>query len=359
MGHRREQHLGWQVILPLIILTVGATPLLAQEPPSRPSVGDADTLDARSFFEVAMRRGSRAAAYWASRLEPDDPRYVYLMYVIQRRGARNPEQVAALDSVYDAVLTRDPFPYIDGPCFVLPNIERERDPAIAGILYLFGNCHAQATEKFAEGLARDPSALQLHFWRGQSFYFRREYRAARAELTILIDSLRARDEERTSRVYLSKAFLEYAVGAAAQRAGAMRDAGEAYGRALTEDMSYYMAHARLGDVAAAQSNLAEAAREYVQAVEIKPDDGVLRFRYGVILLRANRLADAEVQLREAVRLEPHWLEPYGQLAVALDRQNKTDEAVAMYRAYAVRVPLRLSSRRDQALARAAELETGS
>jgi hypothetical protein len=53
------------------------------------------------------------------------------------------------------------------------------------------------------------------------------------------------------------------------------------------------------------------------------------------------------------------MEPYGQLAVCLDRLNRTEDAVAMYRAYAGRVPQRLSSRRDQALARAAELEAGS
>jgi Tfp pilus assembly protein PilF len=372
---------GWRGILPLIIVIVVAAPVGAQGV-RRPRLDrDADTLDPRSYWAYGNRRDvswerTYEAYYWSWRLAPDQTDYLYGMYqamwfrqtpqwraqfregvlsVTRSRPARQ------LDSIQEEIYLRDPFPYLDGPCVWPTGVEDfyQRYPAVAALWFSDYNCHDQAAEYYTRAIDREPGQLWLRLERARSLIFRRQYRAGVEDLRVILDTLRARDETYFSRVYQSKAFFEYMVGVSLHRAQDLRGAREAFGHSLTEDLSFWPAHARLGDVGAAAGNLTEATSEYELAVGLRGDDGVLRYRYGMALMRASRLEDAEAQLREAIRLEPHWMEPYGQLAVCLDRLNRTEDAVAMYRAYAGRVPQRLSSRRDQALARAAELEAGS
>lgn len=381
MGIHRSDHLGRQGLLWLMALAALAAPLaaLSAQHMQRPRLtADADTLDPRSYWSYSNRddvswQRTHEARYWAWRLAPDDIDYLYGVYIAMwyrqtpqwrvqfREGVPSVTRsrpARALDSMLPEIYLREPFPYLDGPCVWPPGIEEfyERNPTLVAVVFFDNNCLEQAADFYGRAIQRAPDQLWLRLDRARSMIFRRQYRAGVSELRVILDSLRARDEQYFSRVYQSKAFFEYMVGVALLRASDLNGARAAFGQALTEDLAYWPAHARLGDVAAAQGNLGEAASEYDLAVGLRSDDGALRFKFGVVLLRADRLDDAEAQLRAAIRLEPYWMEPYGQLAVCLDRQNRQADAIAAYREYALRVPHRLSSRRDQALTRVAELE---
>lgn len=377
MGSPRARHMGWSHLL---FLTVVAAPAATQAYPRPRLAGDADTLDPRSYWAWSNREDVNwqrtiEARYWAWRLAPDQTDYLFgvwnalwfrrawqwrQQYVEGVPSVLRSREARQLDSLIRDIELQNPFPYLDGPCVWPRGIEEfyDRNPAGVALEFFDRNCLEQAADFFGRALQREPGALWMRMYRARSLINRRQYRSGVADLQVVLDSLRARDEEYFSRVYQSKAFFEYMVGVALQRAQDLPGARAAYGRALAEDLAFWPAHARLADVAAAQNNLSEAAAEYEMAVGIRGDDGVLRFRYGVVLLRANRLPEAEAQLREAVRLEPWWMEPYGQLADCLERQGNTAEAIEMYRAYADRVPDRLSSRRDTALARVAALTGG-
>ena len=380
MGSACRRDLGRTFVLFLIALAGLAPALTAQEPYRRPQLDrDADTLDARSYWSYSnLDRVSwdrtRDARYWAWRLEPDDTNYLFGVYLAlwyrQPQRWRQEFQAGAeyvtrsreakqIDSLWPEILLRNPYPHLQGPCVWPRGIEDymgDRDPVFAAVVLYDNNCHEQAAEQYQIAIQKHPDMLWLRMDRARSLAFRRQYHAAIREINHLLDSLRARDEQYLSRVYQSKAFFEYMVGVAAARTGDTAVARAAFGRALTEDLTFWPAHARLGDVAEREGHFSEAQQEYELAVGLKGDDPVLRFRYGVVLMRDNQFADAETQFREAMRLDPWWMEPYGQLAVALDHEDKTAEAVTMYREYAARIPDRLSSWRDRALARAQELE---
>jgi Tfp pilus assembly protein PilF len=168
------------------------------------------------------------------------------------------------------------------------------------------------------------------------------------ELNILLDSLRARDEEHLLHWYDSKEMFEYMIGIAELAAGRIQPARDALGRALAEDLSFYMAHARLADIARFAGNIDMAIAEYDLAVGLKPDDAALRHGYGEVLLAGEKDGEAEAQLLEASRLEPHWAQPYFDLGIALFRQERNAEALAAFEAFMARCPHRLTTQIAQA-----------
>jgi superkiller protein 3 len=156
----------------------------------------------------------------------------------------------------------------------------------------------------------------------------------------VLDTLRARDRKKLVRAYESKEMLEYMLGAAYERERDWAAARDAYGRALAENLSFYMAHAALAGVARQQGDMATAQQEYEMAVMLRPDDALLRFEYGRALLDAQprRNAEAEAQLRSAVGLNPHFALAYYNLAVALENQDRGPEAAFQYMQYLERAP---------------------
>jgi Tfp pilus assembly protein PilF len=184
------------------------------------------------------------------------------------------------------------------------------------------------------------------------------YDSTVAELNVLIDSLRARDEKYLTHEYNSKAMFEYMIGFAEAHRHHWAPARAAYERALTEDLSFYIAHQRMAEAALEQADVKTTLAEYDLAVGLKPDNGVLRNDYGRALYLAGHDAEAEVQLREAQRLEPYWAQPYFNLGAALASLKRTDEAIAEYEAFLARCPRHLTSQAADARDRIAKLRGG-
>jgi len=341
----------------------------AQQPPRRPKVPtDLDTNDARAYYQWAGRsevswKDAAAAYYWATRLEPDEPDWLYALYL--GRWYRQPsgwrqqyaegakfvtksKEAKEIDSLFGEVLVRNPYPHFRSPCYLADGLEHQRDRVLVGLIHWDNECYPQAIEAFGEALAKDPTLLPLHVYRARGYYFQQQYGRAVTELTILLDSLRARDEEHLLHWYDSKEMFEYMIGMAELAAGRTQGARDALGRALAEDLSFYMAHARLGDIARYAGNLDMAVAEYDLAVGLKPDDGALRYGYGDVLLASEQYGEAEAQLLEASRLEPYWAQPYFDLGSALLKQKRDAEALAAFEAFLARCPRRLTTQIAQA-----------
>jgi predicted Zn-dependent protease len=76
-----------------------------------------------------------------------------------------------------------------------------------------------------------------------------------------------------------------------------------------------------------------ALSEMDLAVQVKPDDPWVRATYGQTLAQTGRVADAAVQLRKAVDLEPFYPGPYYLLGRIAEMLGKPAEAADDYRGY--------------------------
>lgn len=352
--------------LSAVVLT---QPLAGQSEARRPKVpADLDTNDAHAYYQWAGRRevswkDAAAAYYWAMRLEPDEPDWLYARYLglwyRQPAGWRQQysegakfvtksKEAKEIDSLFGEVLIRNPYPHFRQPCYLAEGLERQRDRVLVGLVHYENGCYPQAIEAFGQALEKDPSILPLHVYRARAFYFMRRYDQTVVELHVLLDSLRARDEEHLLHWYDSKVMFEYMVGVAEERAGHIRQAREALGRALTEDLSFFMAHARLGEIARQVGNREQAVAEYELAVGLKPEEGALHLQYGEALSDAERYDEAEAQFHEASRLEPYWAQPYFDLGLILFKQERNAEALEAFEAFLARCPRRLGTQMSQA-----------
>ncbi len=367
--------------LALVALAASLFPsaLAAQATPRRPKLpADADTNDARAYYDwsrgtVTDWKKVHDAIWWARRLDPGDTRYLLAMQeaLLGRQGyewqmerlqgatyvLKSPES-RAIDSVAAEVVIHDPFIRYDAPCMLGEGLDRLRDRLEAGMTHYSNLCWRQANQAFAEALAKKPGLLDVHVSRARAFFFQQLYDSTIAELNVVLDSLRQRDITYLNFWYYSKAALEYMIGMTEEHRQRWEAAREAYGRALTEDLSFYMAHAHLGWVALEQHDVKTALAELDLAAGLKPDDGLLSHEYGYALLENDRDADAETQLREAIRLEPYWALPHFNLAVALAKQGKRELAVAEYEAFIARCPKRMESQVAEARSRIATLRAG-
>lgn len=201
----------------------------------------------------------------------------------------------------------------------------------------------EAAQEWGALLVKYPKKFHLHEPRAHAFAALAQYDSAVSTMNLLLKEMEKRDRKKLVAFYQSKAMYLYAIGLMQSNAKNYDAAREAYGSALTEDLSMYMAHGRLGNVALAQGDSATAIAEFDLAVQLKGDDPALLNDYGLLLLRVRRDEDAAVVLRKAVQVNPWFASPRYLLALALDRLGKKAEAVSEYREFLARAPLRSAS----------------
>jgi tetratricopeptide (TPR) repeat protein len=348
----------------LALAAVLAAPLSAQTAPravQRPKLDTrADTNDAESYMAYGRRKEvswkkTLEAFQFAYRLQPDDINILASMQ--QAFWYRQPpewrsqynqgagfvvksKEAKFLDSLRYELAIRNPMIYLRGPCYRLPGIEgHDDDWEAAAFLFDYG-CYKESAERYAKAIPRYPRVLGLRMTRAHALYRSGQFGDAVTELQTVLDTLRGRDRKYLAHQYESRAIIEFMIANAHLRMSDAAAAREAYGRALTEDLSLYWVHARLAELALSENDTRTAIAEYEQAVALKEDDGVLRHDYGVALAAAGRFEDAEPHFRRALELEPLFSTAYYNLAVALDRQEKREEARTAYEDFLSRAPKR-------------------
>src|SRR3989442_266752 len=330
-----------------ILITLPPAALQAQggKVPKRPKLeAGADTNFASAYYEYGVsmieQDPERAAAafYWAARLNPAwaPPLYArrvallmadrrllvaYLRALVQDELRQSGDQMDAGQSTrFDYYMER-----------YLRNNARER---VRASMAMSEGRVPDALELYRKAIPqeRDDEAW-IHVERARAFHMLGNEDSTRAELAQGLEKLRKKDQKAFVFVYESKALLEQCIGLTYELKAQFEPAREAYGRALQEDLSYYPAHIRLGSVALAVGDTTSALSEMDLAVQVKPDDPWVRATYGATLAQIGRAADAAVQLRKAVDLEPFYPGPYYLLGRVAEMLGKRAEAADDYRGY--------------------------
>jgi tetratricopeptide (TPR) repeat protein len=204
--------------------------------------------------------------------------------------------------------------------------------------------HVKKRDSTAVARFRDFVASEVHAQRAQIYYLLDRPDSALIEMTTALRGMREHDSTDVVILYRSKAMYQQALGLIYEKLHKPDLARDAYAQALQEDLSYFAAHTRLAEIALTRSDTATALSEMDLAVQIQPNDPVLRYRYADALVHARRDGDAVVQLRKAIVLDPYYGAPYLLFARIADAEQYTDDAVAEYRNY-----LAVAARTDRQL----------
>ena len=359
-------------------ILLAAAPLQAQlligkeKEPRRPQLpAGADTNSALTYYyhgtTILENDAARAADafYWAARLDPSlsDPFYGrrialhmkdkrhMVRYVFGNRATLRAKEVRQIDSLQYHALLRNPFLYTKLDRVMLQaaidEITREMgeppaflradatDPGWSGWLAYTRAEYPKALEWYAKAIKKEPKAFGYHGARARAFYQMTQFDSAIVEQKQLIEKARKEDKDKLVYVYDSKAMFEYGLGKLYQAIDSLQAAKEAYGRALTEDLSFYMAHAALAGVHLAQGDTAGALQEYDLAVQLQGNDASLRTSYGYVLAAAGKAEEAIPHFRKAIELEPYFAPPYFFLGRMLESQGKP-EALEVYEKFIAR-----------------------
>jgi tetratricopeptide (TPR) repeat protein len=345
------------------VLVTSAAPLAAQRAVRRPELAQgADTNDWEAYYDDAVdllqtRRPAEAEAafYWAARLEPRraeplfgqvvayftrDPRRL-LDYIGETPHAEDVPGVRRADSLVHEAVLRNPMVFQGLIAIAYDQFPGDwaDNPVTIGWRDYAGLDFSGATRSWDKALRQEPRKREwLHFDRALAFVGLHAYDSARAELTSLVATLRARQEKHLLHIWESTAFLEYAIGRLQAAVGNRSGAIESLQQALVEDLGFYQAHITLAELAIDRGDVAGATREYAQAIELWPNDCRTRFEYGVALSRGAALPEAETQLREAIRLEPQFADSYYELGQVLQHRGDSKGALDTFKTYVARAP---------------------
>ena len=373
------------MLLVLATVPADADAQRAGEVPRRPRLtADADTNDARAYLALGEQRiqdRPREAAdafYWAYQLNPTlsdalygrytallmtNPQRLVLYWEGDRRTVRHPE-VMAIDSLYFRALTLDPFLYLKFEAALfrmyLERWARQEIDRSGGMrvgeaevqrfvseLLLNAGPYIRARESYARG--RFPDALRLYddalrqarrksamrAERGRMHAHLRNWQPALADFTQALEEMRREDQRDLVYLYESKALLEHGIGMLHERMANLPAAREAYGRALTEELSFYPAHVRLATLALTEGDTATAMAEYALAAETTSEPSVL-YVYGAILAQTGRYDEAAAQFQRLTQTAPFYADPWFGLAMVRDAQGDGPAAVEAYRGFLAR-----------------------
>lgn len=339
--------------------------LLAAPRPALPA--GADTNDARAYLREGERWWTPCRRYyaytrppqgcdparavvafrWASRLDPTPAEPLAFAWAAMPRIDddsldRFPKRLRAsirtrtrahLDSLMLRALFRNPF------------LDVQLETGSGG------------TEWMQAYVKRLPKNVPARLHLASHFYGEQRYDSTIGQLRAALEVLRDRDSARVRPVYESRAAMHYGIGHARLAQQDRLAARAAFQETLTEDFSFYPAHAMLGVLAWENwSDTTTAITEFETAVQLGADDATLRYNYGTVLLAAQRPAEALAQLEAGLALAPEWADLYHNAGLAADRAGRRADAARYYREFARRAPRRLSERAELALRRAGQLE---
>ncbi len=370
--------------LSLAALIVLSSTAAAQKLPKRPRLDtDADTNSARAYLEYGHRyleknpRASADAYYWATRIDPSMADAFYgrrtaLMMseprrlVAYDRGTRNvvqSEEIQRIDSLLSQAFLLNPMlpmrleriltlasikAYINqggGPPLTLAEemeiqmyFDRYVRSAYNGMelrarMAQAAGDNQNALKFYADAIKSNKKSADLRAARGRLFLQIGEADSALSEIRLALEELRKRDKKDFIVFYNSKAMLELTTGIGYEMLGDKTQAKDAYGRALQEDLAYYPAHVRLGFLALGDKDTTTALSEMELAVQLRPDDAVLRDRYGYALLVVGKTDGALEQLNKAVQLEPWYALPRRHLGEAYEMAQKAPDAASAYKGF--------------------------
>jgi len=128
-----------------------------------------------------------------------------------------------------------------------------------------------------------------------------------------------------------EADVQISMGRAAEQQGNLDQAMAAYRAALDRDRRRADAYARMAIVNDKQGKFRESADLYRKALAMHPGDPDIFCDIGYSLYLQRRWAEAEMNLRQAIAVNPEHLRAHNNLALLLARDNRLDDALAEFR----------------------------
>ncbi len=371
-----------------LLCTAFPPPLTAQS--AKPAVPrpmlaqTADTNDWNAYYVYGLVKFNESpkeaynAFYWASRLNPESAEALYgqwatfwmsdlrrfVRFLNEDRGVVNSDQVVRNDSLMYRALQLNPMLHTALEHRMISTLYQylrthsdapqlrwdQTDPYTAGMVHYHKGEMGPAAEKFRIVVQRRPrQRTTARLALARAHFFLGNHDSSTHHLGVLLEEMRKNDEKKIVFWYQNKAMMEYSIGYVLATADRYDEAREAYGRALTEDLSFHIAHARLGSIARLQGDTGMAVHEFGMAVELRKDDPSMLSAYGAALVDAKRADEAEPHLRRAVEIEPYLAFAWYHLARSLDEQRKAQEALDSYAEFLSRAPR--GAQREVTLAR--------
>jgi tetratricopeptide (TPR) repeat protein len=334
-------------------------PLGAQAPePDRPPLpAGTDPRRWEGYFDLGAQvikksvTEAEVAFYWANKLDPTraEPLFArYAAFFIRSRAEDvraylrdDPElmkrpDVLAADSMRSRALMRNPFVHRGLELLIfdrLPGGFAEDRDTRAWIAYSNGEFQ-KAIDLYTKTIERDGrSASWRRYDRAVAYVAMGNGPAALADLRALLADLRKADERGAVTFYRSKHFLLYMIGMLQTQLRDYAGARTTFQESLVEDAAFAYGNAGLAGLSRLQRAPAQAAGEYALAVDLAPDDGVLRHRYAEVLHDLQREDEAVEQLARAIALEPHWPAPVLLLGRVREKQGNEAAAFEQYTRY--------------------------
>ena len=115
------------------------------------------------------------------------------------------------------------------------------------------------------------------------------------------------------------------------RLGRLSEAAADYQELLEIKPDDPSVHYNLGNVLLRLGRLDEAMAQYQKALELKPDDPKAGYNLGVVLARLGRLDEAAAQYQRVLRIKPDYAKARSGLDAVLLRRDQLDDAVRRYR----------------------------
>lgn len=336
----------------LLLLLGAVVPSFAgAQRPSLPR--EKDPNDWEAYYDLGVEQlghsseRAQAAFAWASHLRPDRPEPLFGQWLAfhlrdshrferylqdDEKTLRDPEVVRA-DSLRDAAFRRNPFLHQGLIVLLWDRLPgRWPDDALTRAWLSLGRANLpDAAREFGLLIHRNPEKYgHLRLVRAAALVKLQQLDSAASEISALLAQERAQDTKSLGNGYESKELLEYALGLLQLNLRNAAAAREAFGRATVENAGFAPAHAMLGELAIANRDTATALLEFGVAAEADPTDVEILIGYGKALRVAGRPADAAVEFKKAVTLEPYYAEPALHLGVALDESGDGTGAADAY-----------------------------
>jgi tetratricopeptide (TPR) repeat protein len=127
-----------------------------------------------------------------------------------------------------------------------------------------------------------------------------------------------------------EADVQISMGRAAEQQGDLDQAMAAYRAALDRDRRRADAYARLAIVHDKQGKFRESAELYRKALALQPGDPDIFCDIGYSFYLQRRWAEAEMNLRQSIAINPEHRRAHNNLALLLVRNNRLDDALVEF-----------------------------
>ncbi len=152
-------------------------------------------------------------------------------------------------------------------------------------------------------ITKYPEMLGTRFLKAQLLMELRRHAEALPEIEALLDVDPAANP-RTADIRPNLAYLMTLKGVCLVVEGRLGEAEQVFDAALSRDPQLFAVHAQRADLLMTQGRPQEALAGYLRSAALRPDNGTVRMRAGLILLDMGRRDDGRALIAEAGRLDP-------------------------------------------------------